>query len=223
MHENQHTLQFTEKTRAYLQFALYLSIFTIFYNLAEGIVSVWLGFSDESLSLFGFGLDSFVEMFSGIGIAHMVFRMKFGEASRRDVFENTALRVTGIGFYVLASGLTVTAIYNVYIGHKPVTTLWGIIIALISIIVMLALVWGKNKCGKALNSAPIMADSRCTLVCIYMSITLLVASFLYELTHFPYFDAAGTLLIAWFSFKEGRECFEKIAHNTFCGCNHHSE
>ena len=49
-----------------------LALITIFYNLAEGIISVWFGAADETISLFGFGLDSFVEVMSGIGIWHMV-------------------------------------------------------------------------------------------------------------------------------------------------------
>jgi len=48
--------------------AIVLAYITIFYNLAEGIVSVYFGLEDETLSLFGFGLDSFVEVISGVGI-----------------------------------------------------------------------------------------------------------------------------------------------------------
>ena len=52
--------------------ALGLSVFTIVYNVVEGLVSTWLGFRDETLALFGFGIDSFIEVISGVGIAVMV-------------------------------------------------------------------------------------------------------------------------------------------------------
>jgi divalent metal cation (Fe/Co/Zn/Cd) transporter len=197
----------------------WLAVFTIIYNLAEGVISVYLGYSDETFTLFGFGLDSFIEMISGIGIAHMVFRMKRNPASMRDQFEKTALKITGWCFYALAAGLTATALYNGITLQKPATTFWGVVISLISIIIMLLLVWAKQYSGKRLHSAPILADARCTLVCIYMSVTLLIASGIYELTHLPLIDAAGTFALAWFSFSEGKECFEKVRTNGECACH----
>lgn len=107
--------------------ALGLAIFTIVYNTAEGVISTWLGYEDGTLSLFGFGADSFIEVISGIGIAHMVLRIQQNDNSKRDTFERTALRITGFSFYILVAGLVVTSIYNIYTGHKPATTFWEIV------------------------------------------------------------------------------------------------
>lgn len=200
--------------------ALWLAAFTIVYNLAEGIIATWFGYEDETLTLFGFGVDSFIEMISGIGILHMVLRIQKDPSANRDNFERTALRVTGTAFYVLVVGLIISASIIFYTGQKPVTTFWGVIISSISILVMLALIYGKIKIGKQLNSEPILADANCTKVCIYMSLILLASSGLYELTHLPYIDAAGTLGLAWFSYKEGKECFEKAASDKYCSCDH---
>ena len=63
-------------THKYWQYALWLALFTIFYNLAEGLVSIYFGAHDETLTLFGFGLDSFIEVVSGIGILLMVLRIR---------------------------------------------------------------------------------------------------------------------------------------------------
>ncbi len=98
------------------------------------------------------------------------------------------------------------------------TTLPGIVISLVSIAVMWALVAAKRQVGRALHSAPILADANCTRVCIYMSVVLLTASGMYELTHLPYLDAAGSLGLAWFSFKEGKECFEKASSGRYDCC-----
>ncbi len=75
-----------------------LSIITIIYNLIEGLVSTHFGSTDETLALFGFGIDSFVEVVSGLGIAHMIWRMRSGSIDQRDDFEKTALKVTGTVF-----------------------------------------------------------------------------------------------------------------------------
>ena len=198
--------------------AFQLAVFTIVYNLIEGLVSVYFGYEDESLSLFGFGIDSFIEMVSGLGIAHMVIRIRKNLETNRDSFEKRALKITGWGFYVLVAGLLISGAYNLYIGHKPETTLLGVIISIISIAVMWALIYGKTKTGKALNSEAIIADAECAKVCIYMSVILLISSVVYELTKLAYIDSIGALGLAYFSYKEGRECFEKANSNKHCSC-----
>lgn len=199
-----------ESIRRMYNLAYGLAIFTVFYNIVEGLVSVWLGIANESLALFGFGTDSFVEVISGLGIAHMVMRIRESPEGNRDAFEKRALTITGVSFYLLTAGLTISGIYNIITKHKPETTLWGVIISLISIIIMLLLIIGKTRVGKRLNSDAILADAECTRVCIYMSLILLISSGIYELTGFIYIDSIGTLGLAYLSFSEGRECIIKL-------------
>ena len=204
------------------KYAFYLALFTVFYNIVEGLISIVFGIRDESFTLLGFGLDSFAEVISGVGIAHMIIRLWRNPGSSRDDFERTALKITGVSFYILTAGLVLTGIYNIVTTHKPETTVWGIVVSLVSIAVMLLLVYGKKKVGRQLNSAAIIADAECTKVCIYMSIILLVASVGYELFRIPYIDALGTLGLAFYSFREGRECFEKVRTGKLCSCEDHS-
>lgn len=206
----------------YWNYALWLAFFTIFYNLAEGLISIFFGFSDEALTLFGFGVDSFIEVTSGIGILAMVIRIRQYPDTPRSQFEKTALRITGTAFYLLVVGLAITAIYNIVVGHKPETTLPGLIISVISIAIMWALVAGKRKVGRELNSQPILADANCTMVCIYMSVVLLVSSLIYELTGFGFVDSIGALGLIWFSYSEGKEAFEKAA-GMECECGDECE
>jgi divalent metal cation (Fe/Co/Zn/Cd) transporter len=207
----------TESERLF-KIAFGLAIFTIIYNIAEGLFSTYLGFEDESLALFGFGIDSFIEVISGLGIAHMIIRIQRQPNSNRDSFERKALRITGFAFFTLVFGLIVTSLYNLWYGHKPITTFWGVVISIISILIMWILVFEKRKIGKKLNSDPILADANCTLVCVYMSIILLISSGIYELTSIPYIDSIGTLGLSYFAFKEGKECFEKANSDKYCAC-----
>lgn len=200
--------------------AYWLAIFTIIYNLAEGVIATWLGYQDETLALFGFGVDSFIEMISGMGIVYMIIRIRKNPHSQRSSFEKTALRVTGYSFYFLVVALVASASITIFTGHKPITTFWGVIISLISIVVMLVLIYGKIITGRELHSDAILADANCTKVCIYMSCVLLASSAIYEVTGFAYADAIGTLGLAWFSIKEGQECFEKARTGKDCECNH---
>ena len=182
---------------------------TVFYNLIEGIVSVFFGVEDGTLSLFGFGIDSFVEVLSGIGIWFMLQRIRRTPDADPGPFEIKALRITGTAFYILTVGLIVTAGINLYEGHRPETTFWGIVISLISIITMWALIHFKVKVGRQLDSEAILEDANCTKACLYLSFALLLASVGYELTGIGGIDSLGAVLIAIFSFREGRESFEK--------------
>ena len=195
----------------YWQYALWLALFTIFYNFAEGFVSINFGAQDETLTLFGFGVDSFIEVLSGIGILAMVLRIRQNTDAPRSQFERTALRITGTSFYLLAVGLGATSIYNLFTAHKPTTTLPGLIISLTSIAIMWALVMGKRKVGKALNSSPILSDANCTMVCIYMSVVFLASSLIYQFTGFGFVDSLGAVGLIYFSVSEGKEAFEKAA------------
>lgn len=192
-----------------LKWAFILSLITIIYNLIEGMVSTLFGASDETLALFGFGVDSFAEVLSGVGIAHMIIRMKNGKVEKHDSFEVTALRITGIALYLLAAGLVVGAVLSFSYQTEPVTTTAGMIIASLSILTMYFLYTEKLKVGRKLKSEPIISDAKCTKTCFYLSFILLGSSLLYEFFHVPYIDGIGGLGIAWHAWKEGKESMEK--------------
>ena len=157
--------------------------FTIAYNIAEGVIALYFGLSDEP----------------------------------RTRFEVSALRVTGTAFNLLAGGLGLSALYSLFSAHKPQTTLPGLILSVVSIGVIWILVWGKRRVGRELHSAPILADTNCTLVCIYMSLVLLGSRLIYELTGLGFIDCLGALGLIYFSIKEGRESFDK-ASGLECDC-----
>jgi divalent metal cation (Fe/Co/Zn/Cd) transporter len=202
-----------------LRVAFILSVITILYNIAEGAVSTFFGVSDDTLALFGFGVDSFVEVISGVGVGHMAWRMRRNPVSERDRFERHALRITAVSFFILAAGLVAGSILSALYRIEPDTTLPGVVISMISIATMWALYAGKMKVGRRLDSAPIIADARCTKTCFYLSFILLASSGLYELFSIGFIDIAGALGIAWFALREGREALEKARRGSIsCSC-----
>lgn len=206
-----------EKKRLY-KLGYILALITIFYNLIEGIVSIIFGIEDETITLFGFGIDSFVEVLSGVGIYHMIKRIRKGGNEDPDKFERGALRITALAFFILAGGLFITAVNNLFLGHAPETTFWGIIIASISILTMWLLIYFKRRVGRDLGSDAILADANCTRACLYLSVVLLLASVIYELTGFKWVDSIGAILIGVLSLREGREALLK-SRGKKCSCN----
>jgi len=208
------------RQRKLLSAALVLALITIVYNLAEGIVSVAFGLSDETLALFGFGVDSFVEVVSGIGIFHMVVRMRRGSIEERDRFEVTALRITGFAFFLLAAGLAAGGLLSILAARAPDTTVPGMIISVVSLVTMWLLIRYKLRVGKALDSDAIIADAHCTRACLRLSVVLLASSGVYALTGWGFVDALGSLGIGVLAVLEGREALQKArTREIACTCD----
>ncbi len=206
-----------DSTTKLFSYALWLAVFTVGYNFIEGLVSIYFGLEDEALTLFGFGLDSFIETISALGIVNMTYRLRKDSGLERSRFEILALKITGWSFYGLSFSLAGGAIFNLIEQKTPETTLAGIIIASISILSMWLLVKIKKDVGRKLDSDAIIADANCNLVCMYMSFILLASSLLFEFTGIAYFDILGVVGLIWFSVKEGKEAFEK-AEGKACAC-----
>ncbi|MGE3726295.1 MAG: cation transporter [Candidatus Sericytochromatia bacterium] len=200
--------------------ALFLAGITVFYNLLEGVISVWFGFNDETLALFGFGLDSFIEVLSGVGVLHMVLRLQHSpNTQERDRFETLALRITGTSFYLLIAGTALLILIHLFQSHKPDTTFWGIVISALSILTMYSLMRAKLCIAEKLNSSPIRADANCTRACLYLSFLLLASSLTYQWTGFAYADSIGALGIMWFAYQEGQEAFALAANKQNVCCS----
>lgn len=186
-----------------------LAVLTIVFNIAEGLVSIWFGVSDDMLTLSGFGVDSFIETISAVGVAVMITRIRNNPDTDKSRFEIKALKLTGWCFYILAVVLAAGAVFNLVQGHKPESTIPGVIISLISILSMLFLIIAKKRLGMRLSCPPLIADANCNLVCVYMSLVLLAASGAFALFHLGWIDTVGTAGIIFFSVREGRESLER--------------
>jgi len=154
--------------------ALLLSYFTIAYNVVEFILSIIAGILANSVALIGFGLDSLVESLSA-GI--MVWRFsKHGKISKEEEerIEQRAETLVGYTFLILAAYILYESI-DKFVNHEiPEPSLFGIIIAFASIIIMPILYKMKYQTGKALNSKSLIADSKETLACTFLSAALLI-------------------------------------------------
>ncbi len=199
------------------QKAIGLAYLTIIYNILEGLFAIYFGWKNESLALFGFGIDSFIESLSASGILFMIYRIRKNE-NKMLRYESIALKITAISFWILSIGLLVEIIEKIINKENPITTIPAIIITLLSILIMLFIYIAKIKIGNQLNSQPIISDARCSLVCIYLSIIVLISSLLYHFLHVPYIDSIGAAGVAYFSFKEGKEAFHKAKYKKEC-CN----
>ncbi|HOM87919.1 MAG TPA: cation transporter [Spirochaetota bacterium] len=185
--------------------ALNLSLFTIAYNIIEGIVSVVAGALAGSVALVGFGLDSFVESLSGF---IMIWRFKkHGKVTEQEeeVIENKALRYVGYTFIILSFYIAYESISKLYYKEIPSPSFIGIIIAVASIVVMPVLYYKKIKTAKAINSKSLSSDAKETLACTFLSLALLIGLGLNYLKGWWQADPVVGLVVTIYLIKEGIE------------------
>lgn len=185
--------------------ALGLSYFTVGYNILEGIVSIFAGILAGSIALVGFGSDSFVESLSGVV---MIWRFrKHGKISEKEEAEaeEKAEKLVGYTFFVLAAYVLYESVKTLYFREVPNQSLLGIIIAIVSIIVMPVLFYMKYKTGIKINSRSLIADSKETLACVFLSVALLIGLGLNYLYGLWQSDPVVGLVIVAFLIKEGYE------------------
>jgi divalent metal cation (Fe/Co/Zn/Cd) transporter len=174
---------------------------TIGYNCLEAAVSLASGFVAGSVSLVGFGLDSVIEVTSG---AALLWRLHHDyDAHRRERVERVALRIVGTCFLALAVYLAVDSIADLYSGSAPETSIPGIVIAALSVVVMPLLARAKRQVAAGIRSGAMEADARQTDFCMYMSAILLVGLLLNALFGCWWADPAAALIMVPIIAKEG--------------------
>ena len=180
-----------------------LEYFTIGWNSLEGLIAVGAGTLAGSVSLVGFGVDSFLEVASGSAV---LWRMsRDGDARRRERDERIALRIVGWCFLALATYVAFEAIRDLRSREAPAHSLPGIVLACASLIVMPLLSRAKRRVGTALSSRAMHADAAQTQLCAYLSGILLSGLVLNFLWGLWWADPAAALLMVPIIVKEGLE------------------
>ncbi len=178
-----------------------LEYFTIVWNSLEGLVAVVAGLVAGSISLVGFGIDSFIEVTSG---AALLWRMSVdADADRRERNERLALRTVGLCFIALAAYIAYESIGDLTRREAPEHSIPGIVLACVSLLVMPLLSRAKRKVGTALRSAAMHADAKQTDFCVYLSAILLSGLLLNALFGLWWADPVAALIMVPIIAKEG--------------------
>jgi len=180
-----------------------LEYFTIAWNALEGLVAVVAGALAGSISLVGFGIDSFIEVTSGVVL---LWRMSVDtDVPGRVPNEKRALKIVGICFIGLAAYIAYESALDLWSRRAPEHSIPGIILACVSLIVMPLLSRAKRKVGRALGSAAMHADAKQTEFCTYLSAILLAGLLLNTLFGVWWADPVAALIMVPLIAKEGIE------------------
>ena len=174
---------------------------SVTYNVVEAIIAIAAGLAAGSVALVGFGLDSVVEVSSGLIILWQ-FRHRLPESRERQ-----ALRLMAFSFFALAAYVTVESVRALIFGGEPEPSTVGIGLAIASLIIMPFLSWAQRRTGRALGSHAVVADSTQTLLCAYLSAVLLVGLVLNATLGWGWADPIAGLIIAAVAVREGIEAW----------------
>jgi divalent metal cation (Fe/Co/Zn/Cd) transporter len=174
---------------------------SVTYNVVEAIIAITAGIAAGSVALVGFGLDSVVEVSSGLIILWQ-FRHRLPESRERQ-----ALRLMAFSFFGLAAYVTFESVRALFFGGEPEPSPVGIGLAIASLIIMPFLSWAQRRTGRALGSHAVVADSTQTLLCTYLSAVLLVGLVLNATVGWGWADPIAGLVIAAVAVREGVEAW----------------
>jgi divalent metal cation (Fe/Co/Zn/Cd) transporter len=192
-----------------------LEYFTIAWNTVEGLVAVVTGAMAGSISLVGFGIDSFIEVTSG---SVLLWRISVdGQVQRRELNERRALKIVGVCFLFLAAYIAYESAMDLRSRRASEHSIPGIVLACVSLVVMPLLTRAKRKVGSAMGSAAMHADAKQTEFCTYLSAILLAGLLLNALFGLWWADPAAALIIVPIIAKEGIEGLQGRACDDCCG------
>jgi divalent metal cation (Fe/Co/Zn/Cd) transporter len=180
-----------------------LEYFTIAWNTVEGIVAIAAGAIAGSISLMGFGIDSFIEVLSG---SVLLWRMSVdADVKQRHRNEQRALKIVGLCFLGLAIYIAYESATDLLQHRAPEHSIAGIVLACASLVVMPLLSRAKHKVAAHLGSGAMHADAKQTDFCAYLSAILLAGLALNTLFSLWWTDPVAALIMVPLIANEGIE------------------
>jgi cation diffusion facilitator family transporter len=202
-----------ERRRELHRRALWLEYFTVGWNVIEGVVAIGAGIIAGSVALIGFGVDSSIEVISALGLLWRL-RKAGPEATVQEESsaERRALYVVAATFFLLAAYITFEAVTSLLGREEPDRSTVGLVLSVLSLVIMPALAWWKQRTGRQMGSRALVADAAETWVCSYLSLALLAGVGLYALFGWWWADPVGALAMlpvilwqGWETLGEARE------------------
>ena len=184
---------------------LFLEYLTVGYNVAEAVASIVLGAIAGSIALVGFGLDSIVESLSGLVLIWRLRQHGKISAEAEERLEKRATRFVAVTFFILGGYVLFESARKLVLGDVSEASPGGIVVALVSLVAMPLLTWQKYRTGKQIGSRALVADSKETLACAWLSLALLLGLGANYLFGFWQADPIAGIIITAFLFREGRE------------------
>ncbi|MBA3947015.1 MAG: cation transporter [Herpetosiphonaceae bacterium] len=195
-----------------------IELVTIIWMVIEAAVAIGAGVLAHSVLLTAFGIDSVIELVTGgVLLWRLLTEARAHSLAAVEQAENRAAWVAGLGLALLCVYVVVTALAELLIRNKPETSLVGIGLSLIALLIMPILAWRKRTIAAAIGSAALRGDAACSITCAYLSATLLVGLGLNTMLGWWWADGVASLILLYWLVPEAREALDN-AHAGRAGC-----
>ncbi len=183
-----------------LKKGLLLEYITFGWNVFGSAIALWAGIQAASLALFGFGIDSVIEIFASVVV---VWQLKATHQKN----EKFALKLVGSAFLLLSLFLLVRAV-QVLLGHvHPEPSTLGAVWLFVTAITMFLLAYGKRKIGKQIPHAVLVEESIVTLIDGFLAVAILAGVLLNTFLGWWWADALASLVLAFLGAREAVHIF----------------
>lgn len=199
---------------------LRLEWFTVAWNVAEAFVAIGAGIIASSVALVGFGVDSGIEVISAVALLWRLHQAGArASAEERGTAENRALYLVAATFFLVAAYITYEAVGALFAGEGPESSTVGLVLSILSLLIMPALAYGKQRTGQELVSRALQADAAETWVCSYLSLALLAGVGLNAAFGWWWTDSVGALamlpVILWQGWETLGEAQEDVDEDLY--------
>ena len=196
----------TYRTSSPIRSGIFLVVLTMVYNSIEALVAIWSGWVAGSIALVGFGLDSVIELAAAsVLLWRLQAEQKGFDEDEIEGREHRVQRFVGVTFLLLALYVLIESVFSLIGHHQAEKSTVGLILAILSLVIMPIIAWGKFRVANRIGSAALRAEAKETLACAYLSFTLFLGLGANELFGFHWADPVAALAMVPWLMKEGIE------------------
>ncbi|HSS94554.1 MAG TPA: cation transporter [Candidatus Dormibacteraeota bacterium] len=197
---------------AAIRLGVRLEVVTVVWMVAEAVLAIGAGLAARSVLLTAFGVDSVVEVLSGLVLLR---RLKFEGTGRShegiEGMERTTARISGVLLIILCVYVVVTSVVGLLVGLKPEGSALGIAVAAAALVVMPLLALAKSRANRQIGSASLRADVAETITCAYLAAVTLAGIGLSSLLGLWWLQYLAALALLIWLIPETREALEAAA------------
>ena len=197
----------------------FLEIFTIVWNIGEGIIAIVSGLASHSVALIGFGVDSLIETASALILCwRLGEELRGGCIQKIEALERKAGKLAGCLLLLLSAYIAFDACRKLMgFGERPDKSLIGLVLTVAALAVMPVLARWKRKIADAIESKALRADAMETTCCAWMAFTTLSGLVLNLSFGWWWADAVAGLVLVPLLIREGLEAIK--GEECCCHCD----
>jgi divalent metal cation (Fe/Co/Zn/Cd) transporter len=176
---------------------------------AEAVLAIGAGIAARSVLLTAFGVDSVIELLSGVTLLwRLSSEARGSESAQLERVERRATVISAALLVLLSAYLVLVGLGGLVARLHPAGSVLGVIVSAAAVIAMPVLAWRKRRANVLIGSAALRADIAETITCAYMAAATLAGAGLNLAFGWWWAEYVAALVLLVFIALETREAIE---------------